>query len=312
MDLDLLIRTMSPIFLLMGLGMLSRKVHFLKSGDERVFSAYVYYFALPALFLIKLAETNFTVGLLSYIFAGILPILVAVAILLISFRLFRFSKKMLYLLMLSATFGSLSFFGIPYISFAFPMSGEGLATIASAFISPVSVIIAITILELYAADTSTIWNALQTVLMRLTRNPLVLSIISGLLLSFSPVPLPSPLSASLHMMGSTTSTVAIFMLGVFLYGRKYTKKMVAFKLSLLRIVFLPLVALLTTGFFNLHGLEQSVLVLMHAMPVAISMIVLSERYAFFPDIVPSLILFSSLGGTIMLNLWLLLLSIFTG
>jgi predicted permease len=113
------------------------------------------------------------------------------------------------------------------------------------------------------------------------------------------------------MLGNTTATVAIFMLGVFLYGRKYTKKMTAFKLSLLRIAFLPLVALLTTSLFHLHALQKSVLVLMHSMPVAISMIVLSERYAFFQDIVPSLILFSSIGGTIMLNLWLLILSIFT-
>jgi predicted permease len=78
----------------------------------------------------------------------------------------------------------------------------------------------------------------------------------------------------------------------------------------LRIVFLPIVALLTTSLFPLPVLERSVLVLMHAMPVAISMIVLSERYAFFQDIVPSLILFSSVGGTIILNLWLLVLSTF--
>jgi len=32
----------------MGTGFLSRKIGVLKSGDERVLSAYVYYFALPA------------------------------------------------------------------------------------------------------------------------------------------------------------------------------------------------------------------------------------------------------------------------
>ena len=42
----------------------------------------------------------------------------------------------------------------------------------------------------------------------------------------------------LHMLGKTTATVAIFMLGVFLYGRKYKNMFKAFRLSLLRIVFL--------------------------------------------------------------------------
>jgi len=46
---------------------------------------------------------------------------------------------------------------------------------------------------------------------------------------------------------------------------------------------------------------------MHGMPVAISMIVLSERYDFYKETFASLILISSLGAGLYLNLWLLLL-----
>jgi len=109
------------------------------------------------------------------------------------------------------------------------------------------------------------------------------------------------------MLGCTTSTVAIFMLGVFLYGRKYTNVVTAFKLSLLRIVFLPVVAFLATFLFNLPDVERPTLVLMHSMPVAISMIVLSERYDFYKETFASLILISSLGAGLYLNLWLLAL-----
>ena len=109
------------------------------------------------------------------------------------------------------------------------------------------------------------------------------------------------------MLGGTTSTVAIFMLGVFLYGRKYTNLVTAFKLSLLRIVFLPIIAFLATMLFNLPEVERSTLILMHGMPVAISMIVLSERYDFYKETIASLILISSLGAGLYLNLWLLLL-----
>jgi len=109
------------------------------------------------------------------------------------------------------------------------------------------------------------------------------------------------------MLGSTTSTVAIFMLGVFLYGRRYANLGKALKLSMLRIVFLPIVAFLTTMLFDLSTLERSALILMHGMPVAISMIVLSERYDFYKETFASLILISSLGAGLYLNLWLLLL-----
>ncbi|MEM2922177.1 MAG: hypothetical protein QXF26_07660 [Candidatus Bathyarchaeia archaeon] len=66
----------------------------------------------------------------------------------------------------------------------------------------------------------------------------------------------------------------------------------AFELTLLRVVFLPTVALLTTMLFNLSGVEESILVLMHGMPVAVSMIVLSGRYDFYKETIASLILFS--------------------
>ena len=109
------------------------------------------------------------------------------------------------------------------------------------------------------------------------------------------------------MLGSSTSTVAIFMLGVFLYGRKYVKMTEALKLSLLRMLFLPIVAVLVTNLLELPSLESSILVLMHGMPVAISMLVLSERYDFHKETIASLILISSLGAAVYLNLWLLLL-----
>ena len=305
---NIIIRTIIPILLLIGTGLFSRKLGILKSGDERVLSAYVYYFALPALFFVNMTETNFTEETFRFIFAGIIPVFVALVICIFLYSTFRFSKNTLYLLILSTVFGSLAFFGIPFIMFAFPtLQGEHLATLSASSISIVSVTISITVLESYKLEKSTIWEGLKRVVKRLSKNPLIISIFSGILLSLVGIEIPSPVSSFLHMLGGTTSTVAIFMLGVFLYGRKYTNLVTAFKLSLLRIVFLPIVALLTTMLFNLHDVERSTLILMHGMPVAISMIILSERYDFYKETIASLILISSLGAGLYLNLWLLLL-----
>ena len=308
MDNNVVIRTIIPIVLLIGLGFFSRKMGLLKSGDERVLSAYVYYFALPALFFVNMVETNFTEETLRFMFAGIIPVFVVLTIYTFLHLIFRFSKNTLYLLILSTIFGSLAFFGIPFITFAFPTrQGEHLATLSAASIAIIGVTISITVLELYKFEKSTRLKGLKHVAKRLSKNPLIISILSGILLSLIGIEIPYPVSTSLHMLGGTTSTVAIFMLGVFLYGRKYTNIVRAFELSLLRIVFLPIVALLTTMLFNLPDVERSVLVLMHGMPVAISMIVLSERYDFYKETIASLILISSLGAGVYLNLWLLLL-----
>jgi len=304
---DIILRTIMPILLLVGTGLLSRKLGILKSGDERILSAYVYYFALPALFFVNLTETTFTGETLNFMLSGIIPILVVLTVYISLYVLFSFSKDILYLLVLSTIFGSLAFFGIPFITFAFPRTGEPVATLAAASISIVSVTTSITTLELYRLQQSKILTGLKLVAKRLSKNPLILSIFSGILLSLTRIEIPTPISQPLHMLGSTTSTVAIFMLGVFLYGRKYTNIGRALKLSMLRIVFLPIVAFLTTMLFDLSTLERSTLILMHGMPVAISMIVLSERYDFYKETFASLILISSLGAGLYLNLWLLLL-----
>jgi len=303
----MVLRTVVPILLLIGTGLLSRKLGILKSGDERILSAYVYYFALPSLFFVNMTETNFTAETLRFMLAGIIPILAVLTIYVLLRVIFKLQKDTLYLLVLSTIFGSLAFFGIPFITFAFPATGEPLATLAAASISIVSVTASITTLELYRLQHSNVLTGLKLVAKRLSKNPLILSIFCGILFSLIRIEIPAPISQPLHMLGRTTSTVAIFMLGVFLYGRKYTNIGEALKLSMLRIVFLPLVAFLTTTLFNLSALERSTLILMHCMPVAISLIILSERYNFQKETIASLILISSLGAGLYLNLWLLLL-----
>ena len=307
---DALIGTAVPILLLMVIGFLSRKFGILRQGDERVLSAYVYFFALPALFLIDLAETSFVAETLTFIFAGVFPIFVVVAVYGLLYAIFRFSKDTLYLLTLSTIFGSLAFFGIPFVTFAFPSEQtERLATLAAATIGIVAIAVSIAMLEFYRLRESSKLEGLKQVAVRLAKNPLIISIVVGILISVVGVEIPSPVSTFLHMMGGTTSAVAVFMLGAFLYGKKYENLTVAFGLSLLRIVFLPVVALATFALFRLPTMNQSLLVLMHAMPVAVSLSVLSERYDFYRETVASLTLISSVGAIVYLNIWLLILGI---
>jgi len=72
----------------------------------------------------------------------------------------------------------------------------------------------------------------------------------------------------------------------------------------MRILLLPLLALAVAQLLGIHGIQRSVLVLMHAMPSAVSLIVLSERYEFHPELIASLVLVSSLLAVVHLNVWL--------
>jgi len=306
------LKTTLPIFLLIGLGFLARKAKLMKEGDERTLSAYVYFFALPSLFFINLAETRFDRIIATFVGAGILPVVVVFLLLTLLFFLFRFSKDTYFLLVVGSVFGSHAFFGIPFVMFAFPTAeGEQLATLSSGTISIVSVVISISVLELYKLSRESRpspFKAFHHVGLRLTRNPLVISIALGTFVSFLGLPIPFAISKPLHMLGGTTATVAIFMLGVFFYGRRYKQLTLAFGISLLRMVLVPLIAVGTVAVLGLGSLESSVVVLMSAMPMAISMVVLSERYQFHQELIASVILVSSILGGLYLNGWLALLN----
>ncbi|MGB9960326.1 MAG: AEC family transporter [Candidatus Bathyarchaeales archaeon] len=309
MELDVVLRTVVPIFLLMGLGFLSRKIGILKGGDERILSAYVYYFALPALFIVDLSQIVFNEENLRFVVIGVIPILAALTVYAILYFIIGLSKDTLYLLVLSTVFGSLAFFGIPFIMFAFPSEGEYLATLSASTISIISVPVSIAVLEFYRLGKTSLAEGAKTIAKKLSANPLILSILLGILLSLTKVKIPEPILTPLNMLGETTAVVAIFMLGVFLYGRKYANLATAFKLSMLRTIFLPSIAFVVTVFFNLPTIPKATIVIMHSVPVAISMIVLSERYNFHKETIASTILVSSLGAGIYLNLWLLLLGV---
>ncbi len=309
--MEIFIKTTIPLFLLIGLGYISRWRNILKAGDERILSAYVYYFALPALFFVNIAETQFTANVTIFALIGIAPIIIILSLLTILFFVFRFPKKIYFLLVLCSVFGSHAFFGIPFVIFAFsnPMA-EHLGTLSAGLISIVSVLIAVGILELHQLSQKkrpSIREALQHVGTKLLLNPLVISILLGLLISLSGIRLPFAISKPIHMLGSSTAAVAIFMLGVFFYGRKYKNLGLAFILSLLRIIIVPLIAVGVITLFPLTDLESLIIVSMSAMPMAISMIVLSERYNFYKDTIASIILVSSLLAGIYLNVWLAIL-----
>jgi len=307
---NVIIRTTTPIVILAVLGLLSRKWRILKDGDERVLSAYLFYFALPALLFINTAELNLTIETFRLFVSAIIPIFIVLAVYIVTYKIFNMARDTFFLLILSTVFGSLVFFGIPFIMFAFPTKeGESLAVLTAISISVVSIFIVMTVLELHKSGNSRAYAALKSSVKGLLKNPLIVSIVLGFTTNLLGLQIPHPFSKSLHLLGRTTSTIAIFMLGVFLYGRAYKNMWKALKLSLLRIALLPAIAYLVTGLFPLSSTERVIIILMHSMPLAVSIIVLSDRYDFHKETLASLILISSAGSIVYLNLWLLILGI---
>lgn len=294
-----------PILALIGLGYLARALGLLRAGDERALNGYLYWLALPALFLHDLSQAPLTAETLRFMAVGVLPVLALGALM---WMLPGVSRDVRYLLAVTTVFGSLAFFGIPFVEFALG-SGEPvrLASLSIAGTAPLTVTLALVLLEAHRAQGVRPWPAMKTILARLARNPLILSILLGVGLSLIQARIPNILATPLSMLARTAAPLALVTLGVFLYGRDYRSPLPALGLSLSRLVLLPGLTLLAARLAGLSSPEQAVLVIMNGTPIAVNTIVLSERYGFHQRRIAPLILVSSLGAVISLNLWLLLL-----
>ena len=297
-----------PLYLIIALGFLSRKIGVFKAGDERVLTHYVYYFALPALIILNIGQMTITHHRLIFIGISFLPAALALTIILSLYFLTGFSRNTLYLLIFSTVFGNLAFLGIPFVSSIYPSAPDKQLIIFSAVdINTLGLIICLVVLELYHMEKWSLRSGLKYIIGKLVRNPLVLSFIAGIGLAVLHADLPAPLSVSMEMFARTSSPLAVFMLGTFLSGRNFHHLFQAFKLSLIRLIFLPALALPVSVLFGLPKMESTLLTLMYGMPAAVSLIILSERYDFYRETIPSLVLISLLGSALSLNFWLVLL-----
>ena len=306
--MSVVLKTAIPLFLLAVAGLISRKFNILKKGDERVLSEYLYYFAFPSLLFVNMSEIPLAFEQARFVIIACIPIFILFILYLLAYVIFRFSQKIFYLLIVGSFLGSLAFFGIPFITFAYQSpEAEQIAVLVISSLALLTVTIVMIILEMSKLRDRSFSESVRVVARRLVKNPLIISIVLGVCVSIFKIQLPEWLARPLHMIGGTTATIGIFTLGVFLYGRRYSHLLPAVLLSLVRAFVLPAIAFFLIKVTPLESLEKSIVVLMHGMPVAVSLFVLSERYNFYKDLIASLVLVSSVTSVISLNVWVLVL-----
>jgi len=291
------------IFLVITAGFIFRHLGVFKEGDERVFNAYVYYVALPAFLFLELSYLPLTNETLKVIAVVTLPI-VAILILYWFFaKLLKFDRRFFVTLSLSTAFGSTAFFGIPYVTFSYPQRESlQLAALIASVSGIVGLTTVITLLELYSAKGLKAKALLKIMVNRFKKNPLILSIAFGFLSNVMNLRVSGGIYKGLDMIGKSTAVIAIFMLGLFLYGREYKKIWQGFIFSLPRALLLPLLTYVFARLFGLTSTSLAITVLLSGMPVALTMITITQKYEFEVDLFANLILVSTLFSLVYLNL----------
>ncbi len=146
-------------------------------------------------------------------------------------------------------------------------------------------------------------NKESSVLLRVLRSPLILSVLSGLACSLAGIRIDFLFDA-LSLLGRTASGTAIFMLGMFVFDHySWENIRKALPCTLFRVIALPVVTfLMIIVVGHSHAQLNQFLFLQSGIPAAISIAIFAERYRYKIEELTGMVVLTALMSFLSLSL----------
>ena len=217
--LDILAIT-SPIYLVVLAGYLATRLNAFEKADMRVFGKFVLNLALPALIFNALAQRHISDVLdFGYLLAYLCGSLLVVTIAYFSGRhAGGLSGTSATFLAMGVSCSNSSFIGFPILMLMVaPVAGVALAL--NVIVENLLMLPLLLAMAEHARGEGGPWYrvAVQS-LRRLTRNPLVLAVSAGLVVSVTEVALPQPLLRTVNLFAQASGGLSLFVIGGTLVG----------------------------------------------------------------------------------------------
>ena len=287
---------MTPIIanlaLVLAAGWLFRRFDIVGEGAEKAFNQYLYYLALPALIIVKIADTPLAGLGWRFLAVNTLPL---AAVMAAAWGLWKAGKvdwRLARLLIIVSVLGNTVYLGFPVADMRLGSGAIGYAAIVSSvhnvFIFTFGFLLMTLVCERDCPPAR--FAGL------IGRSVVLWASVAGLLIAGFGLRIPALLHGVLADLGKTTLPLSLFTLGVGLYGKRLAHNLPRIALvSGLKLLLLPLCYLLAAKAFGFTGLVSRVSFLEMAMPVAVMNYVVAREFDFDEDLVGQSILLSTLA-----------------
>ena len=299
---DIFLQTL-PFFMIIALGYGSGITKFFSEEATAYLTKFVFYFALSAMLFrfsanLSLADILDWQFVMAYLSATTVVYLIAV----------RAARRRFVPMTEAAVegqcavIGNVGFLGIPMLVL---LLGEGA-------VGPVMMVLAvdlivfgslIVILITGSRDGRMSPKVLWTVAVGLIKNPMIVSISLGLLVSVNNVPIPGPVNDFLTLLGAAATPGALFAIGASLASKSAERVAIAGWLSFCKLVLHPTaVAIAALFVFDVDPYAAGVMIAAAALPVAGNVYMLAQHYRVAPTRVSAAILLSTLASVVTVSL----------
>ena len=272
-----------PFFALIGLGYSAAITRFFSAEATAYLTKFVFYFALSAMLFrfssdLSLSELYDPEFIFAYLSASLIIYFLATSV-----AIFR--KKVPSEAAVEAqcsVIGNVGFLGIPMLAILLGPESVGFIMIILAI--DLIVFGSLIVLIIVASKDKKLDIFLfYRVLLELTKNPMIVSIICGLLWSASGWSIPEPINDFVIMLGSAATPGALFAIGASLAQKSTERFEVAAWLSFCKLVLHPLAVCIAVFFiFEVEIYAATVMIAAASLPVAGNIFMVAHHYNVAP------------------------------
>ena len=302
-----------PLFLIIGLGCMSRKWELITAEFLKPANRLVFYISIPAFLFHAVSQ-----GTPGDHFDGVttsLTLACAASAYLLGHtltRIFSYPGSVAGTFIQSSAHGNQGYIGLAVVFYYLGQGSVGIAAILCGFLMILQNILSVFFLQThtnYTATSSSRLSQLADIGSKLKSNPVILSVTAGLIVSSTGIELPLVIKKTLSILGGLAPPLALLLIGASLSLSLIHNY---FRLSLLsaliKLFLLPLAALPLFILFGIsmdHFLPAMILL---AAPTATVTYVMAGEMGGQPDFAVATISFSTLASCISYPLWLAILA----
>lgn len=287
------------LFIIIFIGFLAAKFKIISRKFTKDLNRYIFYVAATAIIFTSLATSDkSSIGnypkfiIVNFIIAGILRF-GAVLLKKLLNRKVNFLKTIFYPSFAENCF----YFGMPII---FSLLGEAhfeYLLIYLSFNTSLHDLLAFIGLEMMNTEGEKV--KFKEIFKNIIKNPIIWATIFGFLFMIFEIQIPTMLQEGLEKIGSTTSPLALFSLGIFIYYNLSIKDIQTFKLAMVpvitKLMIVPAVVLFfVTQVFQLSDIASETSVAIACMPSAVFSLVVADMYDLDKKLTTAIVVLSSI------------------
>ena len=297
-----------PMFFLMMLGVILKRIKMVDERSLTVMNSLIFRVFMSTLLFLSVynigdlsAFSAKNLKLMLYAFVSILLVLVLAWLIFV--RLIA-DKKRLAVMIQGVYRGNFILFGLAIAGSLYGDAGLGIVSILTVVTIPTFNILAVIILEYYSGKEI----SRKKLIKQVSKNPLVIATVIGILFLASGIKLPKPIYKSLNDISKIATPLAFIVLGAELkFGNMLRNIKYLIFVDFLKLVVNPLISISIGKVLGFQGAEIVALLAMTACPTAVSSFTMAKEMNVDGNLAGEIVATTSLISIATIFCWILIL-----